>query len=978
MLLVPTVAVAGWRNSSCTVYHVTSLSGDGTGSGTFRDAVAADGDDIDTPRIVVFDIGGMIRPTSRISITRNNLYIAGQTAPGGITIAGAEVRIPGTFHADGERDEGDNTYHDICIRHVRFYCNHLDTSSQRGSLRSFSAINADRLILDHCSFMGSSDESPGFYLCDDVTLSHCVIFDPALCGQGGGYHDEGNHHFGPLFSYSDFGQYDVHHCLLANVYYRMPNIAVPDGLGCEMINNVFFNWEALGPWVMCNHAEAYCNYEGNSMIAGASSVAAGKKKFMFSPDGSYDLLLYRNDNDYHIDGSWEDWTATHSVDMYDPDGDKNEQESRWTSPTLWPITRSARATAYTNVLANAGAWPRDAAVRKLVADVANLQSGGSMGLKYPIEHFSSDSDGPTAAANDDDRDGMNDTWEDENGYDKTDATDFKEFVTSGEYDGFMAIEWYLETLHDAKEAVDGTLRTLTLSKTGTGAICPSYGRITQDGLFAWGGRDMGQWYGQIDLVTNSPYSYNDGSIVVLRARPTRKPGYDDSVAGTVFSKWDCDGEDIDEQTAPHIEFPIGKDLTIDAVFTNATQRTITTTVDGTGTVWGGGDYDDGEVVTLIAYSTGGTHDFKQWNQTAGDAHAMDGHDGPILQFHADGDYTWEAEFEAGSADDVLIDDFDDQDLSDTEWGSLTWILGGVPGAFGASSGLEHYDFGGGDYGIRYYQQSGGIANLILRRDTAEPPNGLGVDPYYEIPDGTVALAFDIHNKDDGADVAKLDPQLSPYGRSCPFEYADRFYVAWKVGDSSWGWDDREDNRFWHHFSDRWRVPEIAVDASHTVVIPLIFLNGHTYDTDHQVTDQSKFGVFWAEYFLHARVWDDAWVVMDDIRWLRADTAALSWSDVTPVAHAGADQTTKDFDSSGGETILLDGTKSICPDGEMIAEANYDWSWTDEGGEKTAEGPTALVTIEEDDGDTVTVTLTITDGDNDTDTDTVDITIAAPP
>ena len=60
------------------VYHVTNL--DDSGPGSFRDAVSA------SNRIVVFDVGGVINITNRIVI-KKNIYIAGQTAPGGgITI----------------------------------------------------------------------------------------------------------------------------------------------------------------------------------------------------------------------------------------------------------------------------------------------------------------------------------------------------------------------------------------------------------------------------------------------------------------------------------------------------------------------------------------------------------------------------------------------------------------------------------------------------------------------------------------------------------------------------------------------------------------------------------------------------------------------------------------------------------------------------------------------------------------------------
>ena len=81
-----------------TVYHVTTLADSGPGS--LRAAVCS------TNRTVVFDIGGTISLTSPLIITNSYLTIAGQTAPGGITVVGNVTTV--------------QSAHDVIIRDVRF------------------------------------------------------------------------------------------------------------------------------------------------------------------------------------------------------------------------------------------------------------------------------------------------------------------------------------------------------------------------------------------------------------------------------------------------------------------------------------------------------------------------------------------------------------------------------------------------------------------------------------------------------------------------------------------------------------------------------------------------------------------------------------------------------------------------------------------------------------------------------------------
>ena len=85
----------------------------------------------------------------------------------------------------------------------------------------------------------------------------------------------------------------------------------------------------------------------------------------------------------------------------------------------------------------------------------------------------------------------------------------------------------------------------------------------------------------------------------------------------------------------------------------------------------------------------------------------------------------------------------------------------------------------------------------------------------------------------------------------------------------------------------------------------------------------------------------------------------------PVADAGPNQTVTDTDTSGSETVILDGSASYDPDGSIVA---YTWK---EGTTTIATGVTPSVDLSVG---VHTIVLTVEDNDGATDTDTVVITV----
>lgn len=121
------------------VLVVTNLNDSGPGS--FRDACEQAG-----PRIIVFNVAGIIRLKDRLSIRAPYVTIDGSTAPGdGVCIAGDTVQLD---------------THDIILRHLRFRRGKTDPADRDDSLGGNPVGN---LIIDHVSCSWSLDENISMY-----------------------------------------------------------------------------------------------------------------------------------------------------------------------------------------------------------------------------------------------------------------------------------------------------------------------------------------------------------------------------------------------------------------------------------------------------------------------------------------------------------------------------------------------------------------------------------------------------------------------------------------------------------------------------------------------------------------------------------------------------------------------------------------------------------------------------------------------
>ena len=199
------------------VYYVTRL--DDTGEeGSFRWACTT-GDD--TPRTILFKVGGTIYLTSRLT-AKGNTTIAGQTAPGGgICLAGYQMKI------------GSNSI----VRHIRFRAGDLPNKS----MSMLDVENIDHVVLDHCTFSWSMEENLTMYDTDYTTVQWCIFSE--------GLYNSRNSKGARSYAAQWGGEHGtLHHCLFASCNNRSPRF---NGVRAsthdrhvdnEFVNNVIYNW----------------------------------------------------------------------------------------------------------------------------------------------------------------------------------------------------------------------------------------------------------------------------------------------------------------------------------------------------------------------------------------------------------------------------------------------------------------------------------------------------------------------------------------------------------------------------------------------------------------------------------------------------------------------------------------------------------------------------------------------------------------
>lgn len=418
--------------------HVTSLadysSADAPLPGTLRYAIEEESG----PRVIVFDVGGMITLTEKLTLSDDFVTVAGQTAPGkGICIRQYPFGLSGA--------------NDAVIRFIRNRPGDISGTTIDGG----GLAGCDSSIMDHCSISWSIDEAFSGRSAHNITLQNTLISEALNIAGHQNYAPGTEHGYAATIS-GDIGSY--HHNLLAHCSGR--NWSLGGGLDADgefagrldIRNNVVYNWHSR----TTDGGAHEVNFVNNYYKPGAAS------SIFTALNPTYDN--FPGTQQYYMSGNV-------MPDYFD---ETSQQDGRTVAgsnggsvPSDYPVwvaapffephieTQSAEA-AYKRVLSNVGSnLPLDSHDVRVIQETLNgthtYTGTGDFGGYPGLPNSQDDVGGWEAYAeeirsadSDSDLDGLPDWWEETAGTDQhSPSGDFSDATADPENDGYTRLDDYL-------------------------------------------------------------------------------------------------------------------------------------------------------------------------------------------------------------------------------------------------------------------------------------------------------------------------------------------------------------------------------------------------------------------------------------------------------------------------------------------------------------------------------------------------------
>lgn len=367
-----------------------------SGKGSLRDAVSANS------RIVVFDVGGVIKITDRIAVSKN-VYIAGQTAPGG------GIAVYGNGMSWSNADNSITRY--LRVR--------MGKGGDKGK-DAAGIADGKNMIFDHVSVSWGRDET--FSINGDVTN---VTIQDSIIAQGLETHSCGG-----------LVQTNGGVSLFRNLYIdnktRNPKVK---GVN-DFQNNVIYNWGGGGGYLAGGDSagESFVNIVANYFISGPSTSVAAVSRSNTLFHGYVKDNFHDADRNGKLDGSAlaEEAASYGGMDVLTTQFDYPAPTTLLTPEQAVDVVLNGTGCSFPTrdsvdeyLLREVRSWGTDGA---LIADEATVGGVGTIEAG--------------TAPTDTDGDGIPDAWETANGLDPNDATDAMAISDSG----YANIEVYVNSL----------------------------------------------------------------------------------------------------------------------------------------------------------------------------------------------------------------------------------------------------------------------------------------------------------------------------------------------------------------------------------------------------------------------------------------------------------------------------------------------------------------------------------------------------
>jgi hypothetical protein len=411
------------------VFVVTSL--EDSGPGTLREACEAGG-----PRVVVFNVAGIIKLKDKIRVRAPYITISGATAPGdGVCVAG------NTFELET---------HDVIVRHMRFRRGEMSAGDRNDSIGGNPIGN---VMIDHVSASWGLDENMSMYRhmyqppeggtplklpTVNITIQNS-IFSECL--------DTYNHSFG-----STIGGHNstFHHNLWACNAGRNPSVGMDGDFG--FVNNVIFNWrhrtvdggDHLSRYNIINNY-----YKPGPATPGDEPIAHR----ILKPEARRGRNIPVEFGRAYVAGNVVVGNEAVTRDNWDGgvqlDDGRDEREwlpkIRVNEPLpMARVTTTSAAEAYEHVLSHAGATlPRRDAVDERIIDMVRsgrVTFAEGKGIITDVTQVGGYPRYQGEPYKDGDRDGMPDEWEVKRGLNPADGADASR---DADGDGYTNVEAYL-------------------------------------------------------------------------------------------------------------------------------------------------------------------------------------------------------------------------------------------------------------------------------------------------------------------------------------------------------------------------------------------------------------------------------------------------------------------------------------------------------------------------------------------------------